>query len=93
MFSSGSPSAAGRQSLAVFLLGWSPDGLNGRCAPARHRTRMHTAWCFLLFGIAGYMNAGTLAGVVIEHTSGRPLSRTVVRSKRYRVWVLLRVSL
>ncbi len=40
---------------------------------------MHTAWCLLLFGIAGYMNAGTLAGVVIEHTSGRPLSRTVVR--------------
>jgi hypothetical protein len=41
---------------------------------------MHTPWSsLLLFGIAGCVNAGTVAGVVIEQASGRPLSRTMVR--------------
>jgi hypothetical protein len=40
---------------------------------------MRAPWSLLLFGIAGYMYAGTLTGVVLEHASGRPLSRTVVR--------------
>jgi hypothetical protein len=33
----------------------------------------------ILLAVAGYVQAGTIQGVVLEHTSGRPLARTVVR--------------
>jgi hypothetical protein len=33
----------------------------------------------LLLAVAGYVQAGTIQGIVLEHASGRPLARTVVR--------------